>query len=78
MSMEDRVREIIASVFKLKKEQLTDNMDFIKDLNAQSYDIAELIALLEEEFQVEIDPLRARQNKTIGQVIDYIKELTKR
>jgi acyl carrier protein len=75
MSCEDKVKEIVAIVFKVEQGQIGEETDFIEDLNAKSYDIAELIALLEDEFQIEIDPLRARQNKNVGQTIDYINEL---
>ena len=51
-SVEARVRNIIAEQFGVKAESLKPETSFMKDLMAESIDTVELIAALEEEFNV--------------------------
>ena len=73
-SVEEKVRKVIAEHFGLKPEELRDDMTFAEDLMAESIDIIELIAALEEEFGVEIPEEEAQQNRTVGQAIEYMKK----
>ncbi|HDD39808.1 MAG: acyl carrier protein [Thaumarchaeota archaeon] len=72
--VEERVRKIIAEQFGLKPEELRDDMTFAEDLMAESVDIVELIAALEDEFGIEIPEEEAQQNKTVGEAIEYMKK----
>ena len=72
--IEEKVRKIIAEQFGLKPEELRDDMSFAEDLMAESVDIVELIAALEDEFGIEIPEEEAQQNKTVGEAIEYMKK----
>jgi len=58
--------------------ELTRDTRFAEDLHAKSVNIVELIALLENEFGVEIPFMEARRRKTIGEAIDFVVSLRKR
>jgi len=73
-SVEARVRNIIAEQFGVKAESLKPETSFMKDLMAESIDTVELIAALEEEFNVEIPDEDAEKNQTVGQVIEYMRK----
>jgi acyl carrier protein len=73
MSVEERVKRIIADQFGVKPEELQPETSFAKNLMAESIDTVELIAALEEEFNIEIPDEDAERNQTVGQVIDYMK-----
>ncbi|MEM4545617.1 MAG: acyl carrier protein [Nitrososphaerota archaeon] len=72
--IEKRVKEIIAEVFNIKFENINDNMTFVEDLRAKSADIVELLALLEDEFKIEIPLAEALRNKTVGDAWRYIEK----
>lgn len=72
-SVEARVRNIIAEQFGVKAESLKPETSFMKDLMAESIDTVELIAALEEEFNVEIPDEDAEKNQTVGQAIEYMR-----
>ncbi|WP_309492613.1 acyl carrier protein [Candidatus Hecatella orcuttiae] len=74
MSVEKKVKEIIADVFGKNPEELADNLRFVEDLHAKSVNIIELIALLEYEFNITIPFVEARKNKTIGEAVSYIEK----
>jgi len=73
-SVEARVRNIIAEQFGVKAESLKPETSFMKDLMAESIDTVELIAALEEEFNVEIPDEDAEKNQTVGQAIEYMRK----
>jgi len=77
MNVEEKVVKIISEIFKVDKSKITKETEFVKDLKAKSYDVLELIAALEEEFDIEIDVRDALKNKTVGEAIEYIRRLVK-
>lgn len=72
-SVEERVKEIISQVFNVRLEDLKDDTNFVIDLRAKSADIVELLALLEDEFKIEIPLAEAIRNKTVGDAWKYIE-----
>ena len=73
MSLEVRVRSIIADQLGLSEEEVTDEKKFIDDLFADSLDIVELIMAMEEEFNTEIPDEEAEKLVTVGDAIAYVK-----
>lgn len=72
--MKERVLEIIADQFNVNVDDLTENTDFVEDLNADSIELVELVMSLEDEFDVEVEDEALEKIKTIGDVLDYIEE----
>lgn len=73
MSLEARVKSIIADQLGLAEEEVKDESKFIEDLGADSLDIVELIMAMEEEFQTEIPDEEAEKIRTVGDAIGYVK-----
>ncbi len=74
MSVEDKIKSIIAEQLGVKIEEVTPQASFIDDLGADSLDTVELIMALEEEFSVEIPDEDAEKMTTVGDAIKYIGE----
>lgn len=74
MSVEQKVKEIISEHFGVKLHDLKENTSLVEDLMAESIDTVELVATFEEEFNLEIPDEEAEKNKTVGQVVEYIKK----
>jgi acyl carrier protein len=73
MSVEEKVKKIIAEHFRVSVESLKDDTSLVDDLMAESIDTVELIATFEEAFNLEIPEDEAEKNQTVGQVVEYIK-----
>ncbi len=73
MSVEEKVKKIIAEHFRVSVESLKDDTSLVDDLMAESIDSVELIATFEEAFNLEIPEEEAEKNQTVGQVVEYIK-----
>lgn len=73
MSVEDKVKKIIAEKLSVDLEEVVPEASFVDDLGADSLDLVELIMSLEEELNIEISDETAEQLVTVKDAIDYIK-----
>lgn len=74
-TVEQKVIEAVAKIFKKDPKQITRDTRFVEDLYAKSLNIIELTAVLENTFGITISPIAARRNKTVGEAIDMIEKL---
>jgi acyl carrier protein len=72
MSVEQRVREIVAEQLERDLNEVTIASSLIDDLGADSLDVVELVMKMEEEFGIEIPDEEAEKIKTVNDVIQYI------
>jgi acyl carrier protein len=73
MSVEKKVKEIVAEQLGKDVNDITTHASFIDDLGADSLDIVELVMKMEEEFGIEIPDEEAEKIKTVNDVVEYIK-----
>ena len=73
MSIDARVKSIIADQLGIGEEEIKPESKFIEDLGADSLDLVELIMAMEEEFQTEIPDEEAEKIRTVGDAVEYIK-----
>ncbi|MGA2192383.1 MAG: acyl carrier protein [Nitrospirota bacterium] len=72
MSVDVKVKKIIAEQLGVEEEEVTPQASFIDDLGADSLDTVELIMAFEEEFGIEIPEEDAEKIATVQNAIDYI------
>ncbi|MBX2796336.1 MAG: hypothetical protein KTR31_01665 [Myxococcales bacterium] len=73
----ERIDAILVSEFELDKDQLTDDAHLIDDLNLDSLDAMDLIALLEQEFSIGLDEKELVQLRTVGEMRQYVAGVCK-
>lgn len=74
MSIEKEVIDIVVEQLGVDASDVTVAKSFVEDLNADSLDLTELIMTFEEHFGFEISEEDAEKLKTVGDVIEYIKQ----
>ena len=72
MSVDERVKGIVAEQLGIGIDEINNESSFIDDLGADSLDTVELVMALEEEFDVEISDEQAENISTVQSAIDYI------
>jgi len=72
MSIEDKVKKIIAEKLSVELEEVVPEASFVDDLGADSLDLVELIMSMEEEFDIDISDEDAEKLVTVKNAIDYI------
>ncbi len=70
---ESLVFRVIAEQMRIPIERVTAETTFA-DLKADSLELFQIIVALEEKFQIEFDNDKAENIKTVGDVLDYIRQ----
>ena len=69
----NKIKDMIADNFDVDKDKITEDTNFMDELDADSIDLVEFILQLEDEFGAEIPDDEAEKIKTIGDAVSYIK-----
>jgi acyl carrier protein len=73
MSVEERVRKIIAEKLSVDLEEVVPEASFVDDLGADSLDLVELIMSMEEEFDTDISDEDAEKIITVQDAINFVQ-----
>ncbi|WP_395345616.1 acyl carrier protein [Levilactobacillus parabrevis] len=68
----DKIADIIADRFETDRDQINEQLNFKKDLDADSIDFVEFVLELEDTFNAEISDEDAEKLMTVGEVVNYI------
>jgi len=71
MSVEDKVKKIIAEKLSVDLDEVVPGASFVDDLGADSLDLVELIMSMEEEFDIDIPDEAAEKILTVQDAIEY-------
>jgi len=67
------VREIIAEYLGIDPKRVVPSANFIKDLDADSLDVVELVMAIEDRFEIEIEDFVAAEITIVQDVLDYLE-----
>ena len=70
-----KVQEMIANQLGVSVDDVTPEKEIVKDLNADSLDVVELLMNLETEYDGSIPDEDATKIKTVGDVVDAINNM---
>lgn len=74
MSLFKEVKEIIIETLGLEDDNITPEAAFVKDLEADSLDLVELVTVIEEKYDVEIDDDEVEKMVTVGDVVKFLEK----
>jgi acyl carrier protein len=74
MDIEQRVKKVVAKHLKLDEKEVKLESDFVRDLGAESIQSIELVAVFEEEFDIEMDEQAALAVRTVGSAVEFVKK----
>ena len=73
--MFEKMKDIIADQLNCDADSIGMETSFKDDLGADSLDLFELVMALEEEYGIEIPAEELTDIETVGDVVEYLKEL---
>jgi len=73
----EKMKVVLAEQFEVDPESITRETDLMNDLGADSLDLVELIMTLEEKYGINATDESIYEQKTVGEISDYIETLIK-
>ena len=71
----EKLRALLAEQLDISVDEITPDTNIIDDLGADSLDVVELLAALEDEYDLIITDDRVRELYTVKEVADFIETL---
>jgi acyl carrier protein len=68
------LQELAAEILGVDTEQVQMNVSFARDLAADSLDLVELIAAVEDKYDVELPEEELEQMKSVGDLWAFLEE----
>lgn len=68
----DKIKKMIMELFFVEEDEVTLETTFVKDLEADSLDIVDLVMAIEDEFSIEVSDEEVKNIVTVGDLVDYI------
>jgi acyl carrier protein len=70
------LQELAAEILGVEPEQVQMNVSFARDLAADSLDLVELIASVEDKYDVELPEEELNEMKNVGDLWKFLEERT--
>ncbi len=74
--MYEKIKELLVEELSIKAEDITPQAELVSDLGINSLELADLVLLCEEKFDIEIGDDVIHKFITVGDVADYLSEVT--
>ena len=71
----EKVAKIISEQFDVDESEITPETNLFKDLDADSLDLADLLASVEDEFGIEATDEVIETIKTVEDIVSYIDDV---
>ncbi|MBR2461239.1 MAG: acyl carrier protein [Clostridia bacterium] len=73
--MFEKVKSILVDELQLNEEDITLEAELVNDLGINSLELADLIMVCEEKFNIEIGDDDIRKFITVSDICDYLEKL---
>lgn len=73
--MYEKIKELLVEELSINPDDITPEAALVADLGINSLELADLILLCEERFDIEIGDDAAQKFVTVGDVADYLEEI---
>jgi acyl carrier protein len=74
--MEDvgaKVKEVLLEILDVTAEEIVPTARFVDDLQATSIDLVEIVAVLQNTFDVDIDEAQVARLRTVQDAVDFFR-----
>lgn len=71
--MFEEIKEAIEEELDVPADIITPSSEFVNDLKLNSLELADLVVICEERFEIEIDEEDVHSLITVGDLVEYIE-----
>lgn len=72
----EKVKALLADQFDVEESEITLETNLFEDLDADSLDLADLLASIEDEFSIEADDDVIGRVNTVDDIVTYISKIS--
>jgi acyl carrier protein len=73
-SAEERLKILLMDQFGVQESEIVPTASFVEDLNADPFDLVEIILEIEDEFGVNISDDEVEKITTVAEALDYLRD----
>ena len=73
--MFEKLKNLFVEELQIDEADITMDAELIKDLGINSIELADLVMLCEEKFDIEIDDEDSHKFVTVGDVVNYLENV---
>ncbi len=73
--MLEQLKEIIVNYVEVEAENITMESRFVEDLGFTSFDFMNMLGEIEDAFDIEVDPQKAGNIRTVQEAVDYFTSI---
>jgi len=74
--MFEKVKALLVEELSINPDDITPSAELVNDLGINSLELADLVLLCEEKFNIEISDSEISKFVTVGDVVEYLAEVT--
>ena len=75
--MFEQIKDLLVDELSVNPADITPNAELVNDLGINSLELADLVLMCEERFNIEIGDDDIHKFITVGDVVDYLASLAK-
>ena len=75
--MFEKIKDLLVNDLQINPDDIKPEAELVNDLGINSLELADLVLVCEEEFDIEIDDSSIRNFVTVGDVVTYLEGLVK-
>ena len=73
--MIEKLKDIIVNYVEVEPDAIGPDSRFMEDLGFSSFDFMSMLGEIEDEFDIEADPKKAADLRTVGEAAEYLESL---
>ena len=73
--MFEEIKSMLVEEMSIDEAEVREDAEFINDLGFNSLELADLVALCEEKYDIDLDEEKIREILTVGDFVKYLEEL---
>jgi acyl carrier protein len=74
--MYEKIKALLVDELQINEDDITPTAELVNDLGINSLELADLVLLCEEKFNIEISDSEISKFITVGDVAEYLAEVT--
>ncbi len=73
--MFEEIKNLLVEEMSIEETEIKPEAEFVNDLGFNSLEIADLISLVEEKYDIDLDEDKIKEIATVSEFVAYLEEL---